>query len=65
MDNEFKRRLIRHLENACRDYHRRLDPTTHPNQETRGWEPLSIAELTEAIDDCMKMIAMLKRDDRH
>ena len=61
MDNEFKRRLIRHLETAFRNYQHRLDPTTHPNQEPRDYEPLSVAELTEAADDCIRMIAMLKR----
>jgi hypothetical protein len=56
MDNEFKRRLIRHLEQACRDYLRRLDPTTQLD-----YEPLSPVALREAMDDCIRMIGLLKR----
>ena len=59
MDNEFKRRLIRHLETAVRGYNRRLHPETKLDVE-----PLTDAELTEAIDDCIRMLVVLKHDDR-
>jgi hypothetical protein len=56
MDNEFKRRLIRHLETAFRTYQHRLDPKSRPADE-----PKTTAELAEACDDCIKMLAMLRR----
>jgi hypothetical protein len=55
MDNEFKRRLIRHLETACRAYHRRLDPKTRLDLE-----PMSTEELGKALDDCIRLIVLLK-----
>jgi len=56
MDNELKRRLIRHLEQACREYNRRLHPETQLD-----YELLSNAELAEAINDCIRLIVTLKR----
>lgn len=56
MDNEFRRRLIRHLETAVRGYNRRLNPATKLE-----FEPMSDDQLTEAIDDCIKLLVMLKR----
>jgi len=61
MDNELKRRLIRHLEQACRDYHRRLDPTPSARHRGLDVELLSNAELAAAIDDCIRLIVLLKR----
>jgi hypothetical protein len=64
MDNDMRRRLIRHLEAACRAYQQRIDfgmncgtSSTAEDMEAKA----AVVDAGEARADCMQIIYQLKR----
>jgi hypothetical protein len=57
MDNEFKRRLIRHLETAFRHYEQQLAFIALAEHN----DPATKQPIEQAQDEVIKLLAMLKR----
>jgi hypothetical protein len=57
MDNEFKRRLIRHLETAFRHYEQQLAFIGLSEHDDRA----TTEHIKQAQDEVIKLLAMLKR----